>query len=287
MRNIDEHTRSALDIDVFEKRRREGCIGSGNTAAFAFCSTRTHESRTALEHDLADISKVNVNKTMTEHDAADALHSITEDFVGHLESFIDSCVLVRILDEVQELLVFDNDDRIGSFAEGANAILSQGITDIAFEAERLRDNGNRKDAKFTGHGSNDRSCTRTGTTAHARRNEHEVGTHHRLFQVIDVFFDSLAAHFRVHTSTEISRALFTDKDLVVGETLIQSHSISIDGIVFYTFNIHLLHTVHSIAAGTADAKHLDLSISGWSVIARDTRLSLEVDVFKVTHSLSP
>ena len=73
---------------------------------------------------------------------------------------------------------------------------------------------------------------------------------------------------------------------MVGETLVQSHSIGIDGIVFYTLNIHLLHAVDSVAAGTADAEHLYLGVSEWSIVSCDTRFCLEVDVCEVTHSLS-
>ena len=283
MGNVHEHARSAFDVDVFEKRRGKSHVGSHDTAVFALSVTRTHESRTALEHDLTDIGKVNVHEAVTEHDAANALDCVTEDFVSHLEGFIHGSLLVRSLEEREEFLVFDNDDGVDSSAESINAFLCDRRTCVTFEAERLGHHSDGENAKFAGNVCHHRSSTRTRTTAHTGGHEHHVGARHGSPDVVQVFFGCLTANFGVHTGAQVSGGLFANQNLVVSKAQVQSHRIGIDGIVFHTFNVHALHAVHSVAAGTADTEHLDLGVvEGW-FLAHNARLYLEVEVIDFTH----
>ena len=283
MGNIHEHARSAFDIDVFEKRRGKSHISSHDTAVFALSITGTHESRATLEHDLTDIGKVNMHKAMTEHDATNALHCVAKDFVSHLEGFIHSGLLVGGLEKSQKFLIFDNDDGVNSGTEGVDTFLCNSGTSVTFEAERLGNHGNREDTEFAGNVCHHRSSPCTRTAAHTGSHEHHVSALHGFLDIVQVFFSSLATDFGVHAGTQVSGGLFANQNLVVSEAQIKRHCIGIDGIVFHTFNIHTLHAVHSIAAGSADAEHLDLGIvEGW-FLAHYARLYLEVEVIDFTH----
>ena len=224
-----------------------------------------------------------MHETMTEHNAADALHSVTEDFVSHLESFIHGGLLVRSLEEREELFVFDNDNRVHAFAEFSNTPLRDGHTSVTFETERLGHHGNREDAQFASDIRHDRSCTRTRTTAHTGSDEHHVGALHAFLDFVNVFFGSLTTDFRIHAGTQIPCGLFANQNFAVGKAQVKSHGIGINVVVFHAFDVHIHHTVHSIAAGTADAEHLNLGVVvGW-FLAHDARLYLEVDFVDFTH----
>ena len=281
--HVHKHARSAFDVDIFEKRRGKSHIGSHNTAIFTLCVTRTHQSGAALQHDLADIGKVHMDKAMVEHDAANALDGVAENFVSHLEGFFHGRLLVRGLEETEQLLVFDNDNRVDAFAECSNAGLRDRRTCVTFPAERPGHHGHREDTEFTGHAGNDRSRTRTGSTAHAGSDEHHVGIFHGFLELVDAFFGSLAAHFRIHASAQATSSLFTDLDGMISLALVKGHRVRIHGVVFHALDVHVLHAVHGVSTCSTDAEHLDLGLVIRWHLAHNARLDFEIEVVDFTH----
>ena len=283
MGNVHEHAGSAIHVDIFEERRREGHVRRTDAAAFAFGDAGPHEGGAAVGHDGLDVGKVDVDKAMTEHNVADAANGVAEDFVGELEGAIKSEGLVGALHDIHELLVVHHDHGVDRSTEVRDTLGSERTAALAFELERLGDHGHGKDAHFAGNVTHDRSGTRTGTTTHAGSNEDHVGALHGFLEFFDVFFGSLAANLRLHAGTESLGKLLANLDLVIGKAKFKSLSIGIHGVVFHTFDVHTDHAVHSVAAGTADTEHLHLGVVEDGFVHFD----MGRPVYEFTHGLSP
>ena len=140
----------------------------------------------------------------------DSLNRLAQHVVGGHERVVERRVP---LDDRQQPLVRDRDDRVDALAQRLEARLALHLPAAPLELERLGHDGDRQRAKLGGEAGDDRRSARAGAAAQARRHEHHVGAIQRLNQLVGVLERRLAADVGIGAGAEPLRQLRADLDL--------------------------------------------------------------------------
>src|SRR6202022_705968 len=136
---------------------------------------------TLSTHDRLDIGEIKVDETGEHDKIADALNTLTQHVIGHLERVGDRRLLV---DDLHETLVRDGDERVDPRLQVADALFSRLLAAQTLETERLGDGPDRQRAGFSGYLGDDRRSSGSRATAHAGGDEHHVAVGERLGQLV-------------------------------------------------------------------------------------------------------
>src|SRR5207342_3406425 len=110
-------------------------------------------------------------------EVGDALHALSEDVVGDAERLRDGCLL---LDDLEEPVVLDHDQRVDSIAEVLDSDLRLLGPTTPLEAERAGDDADGQRLQLTAELGDDRRSAGAGASALAGGDEDHVGALERL-----------------------------------------------------------------------------------------------------------
>ena len=143
----------------------------------------------------------------------DSLNALPEDVVDHAERLGDRR---RALDDLEEAVVLDDDQRVDVVAQVLDAHLGLLGPQAPFEPERPRDDADGQSVELTPDLRDDRCTTGSRATAFSRSDEHHVSALERLFELVTTLVRCLHPKSWVSTRTEAPRRLRADVDLHVG-----------------------------------------------------------------------
>ena len=98
--------------------------------------TDPHECRTGVDHDGSNVGEVGVDQAGCGDEVGDALHTLQEDLVCHLERVEHRRVIRR---DRQQSIVGDDDEGVDLLLEFLNALLGLNRSATTFEGERAGD----------------------------------------------------------------------------------------------------------------------------------------------------
>src|SRR5690606_20905045 len=102
----------------------------------------------------------------------------------------------------EQILIWNNDQRVDMAVQFIDAILSQTSATIAFEIERFGDHANRQDTLLASGASHHGSSTSTGTATHAGGDEHHVRAGKMIIDLVPAFLGRRATNFGMRACTE-------------------------------------------------------------------------------------
>ena len=185
----------------------------------------------------------------------DALNALAKDVVGHAEGLADRGAP---LDDLQQLLVRDHDERVDLRTELVDAVEGLLHAAPALELEGLGDDadGERADL-LLGDLGDDRRGAGPGATALAGGDEDHVGALQRLLDVIAALGRGAAPDLRVRTRAEPLGELMPDRKLDVGLARLQGLDVGVDGDELDAAKAGIDHPADRVRATAAGADDLD------------------------------
>ena len=121
-----------------------------------------------------------------------------------------------LVDDLEEPVVLDHDQRVDAVAEVLDPDLRLLRPAPALEAERPRDDADGQRLELTAELGHDRRRARAGATALAGGDEDHVGALERLLQLVARLLCGREADGRIRAGAEAARRLRADVDLDVG-----------------------------------------------------------------------
>ena len=174
---------------------------------------------------------------------------MTKDVVSDEECVLEGRLLV---DDLEQFIIRNGNDCVDLFFQVVSAFISDFLTAFPFKGERLGNDSHCEGSHFLGTFSNDRSCTRTSTAAHAGRNEDHVSPLQGLDDFFFAFQGSLFTNLGISTGTEAARQFFTDLDLDIGFGYFQYLVFRVDRNELDTLQAAFYHTVDSVITAATD-----------------------------------
>src|SRR6266851_4000510 len=168
----------------------------------------------------------------------------------------------RAIDDREQPLVRDRDDGVDALAERVEAALRLHLPFLAFELERLGDDGDGQRAELAGEAGDDRRGAGAGTAAEARRHEDHVGAVDGLDDLFRVLERGLTPDVRIGAGAKPFGQLAADLQVHRGGVGAQRLQIRVHDHEFDAVESGLDHAVDGIAAAPADADDLDAGARG-------------------------
>jgi hypothetical protein len=251
--DVDQHAARAREVDVFQQWAGDGLLSSTLCATFAGSGSCAHHRHAVLGHQRAYVSEVHVHHAWDIDDFGDTCYRTLQHTVRRLE-----CLWQRGLaaQHFHQLRVRNDDERVDVSRQLFDALLRQRHA-LAFEHERLGDDGNGEDAHLFRHLRHDRSRTGSSATTHTRSDEHHVCATDHVGDAFTVFFCCRLTDGRFGTCAQTFGQCRTDLQLDLGLAAFQGLRIRIDRDEFDTLHALLDHVVDRIATATTHANHLD------------------------------
>ena len=209
-----------------------------------------HVRKALVFEDGADVRKVKVDESGIDDEVCNAANTLFEDLVRDAERLDHRRVLGN---DAGDLVVGDDDQRIDVFFEIFKPLDRVVHALFAFEIEGLGDDGDGQDLEVACDLRDDRCSARTGTAAHARRDEEQVGVLDRLGERFFALLGSRPAHFGISTRAETLGKSGPDLDLVFRLGQQEDLLVRIDGDIARALDARLDHTVDRVVARAADA----------------------------------
>src|SRR5699024_3087938 len=154
----------------------------------------THQCRTSIRHNRANVSKVNVNHAWDQNQIGNTLNTIVEDFISGTERFHHGQVFVT---ELQQTVIRNDDERVTYLAQSFDSLECLAGTTITFETERLGNNADCQRALLLSDGGYNRSSASTGAATLTCGNENQVCPGECVFNFGLVVFSRGASHLWV------------------------------------------------------------------------------------------
>ena len=224
---------------------------------------QTDDGRAAFAHDRLQVLEVDVDGARRVDDFRNAHACLVEHFVAHFKAFLHRGVRGAF---ALELLVENHDHRVDLVLEVLDALFRATHATAAFEAEGLRDDGNREDAHFLGDlgdgflgGCGSRDLDLLADSDDVRvgdpvvRCELLVGRP-VLGHLLALFLSCGRADFRPGTSAEARGA---ELDVHVRTRTRQGLMVRVRGDKFDALRTMRDHVLDGIATAAAHADHLD------------------------------
>src|SRR5581483_835025 len=251
--DVDEHAGRAGDRDVVEQRRRDRLLRRLHRSILAAADAGAHERAAAGLHDGAHVGEVDVNETGDADERRDTLRRVQQDLVRLLQGVLKWDALP---DDGQQALVRHDDHRVDVIPHFVDAAVGLPHALLPLEQEGSRDDADRERTRLARELADHRGGAGARATAHAARDEDEIGADERALHVFFRFLDSLATDFRTGAGAQTSGELLPDLDFDVGLRVQQRLCVGVHRDELDPFQVLLDHAVDGIAATTAHAHHL-------------------------------
>ena len=251
-RNRDDNALCALHRHSVEQRVGNRPLRSFKRTAIAFGFASAHHRLAHFVHDRTDIGKIEVDEARHNHQVSDTANALLQHFVGQQKCLFER--RVRVGDQKQ-VLVRNNDQSVNMLLQFGNARVRRAHAARSFKKERLCNNANGQYVHFARSLRNDGSSTRSGSTAHASRDEAHVATSQSGLHLLNCFFCSRATNLWARTSTKTLRNLGSKLNTIVRRRGVQCLRIGIGDKEIDAFNLRLYHIGNRISASTANANH--------------------------------
>ena len=167
-----------------------------------------------------------------------------------------------------QALVRNRDHRVDRVAQLGEAAVGLSGAALAFELERLGDDGDRERAELRGEAGDDRRRAGAGAAAEAGGDEHHVGARQRLDQHVGVLERRLAPDVRIGAGAEALGQLAADLDLDGRGIGLERLRVGVRDHELDAGDPSLHHPRHGVAPAAAHPDHLDsraIRASSWSV----------------------
>ena len=144
----------------------------------------------------------------------DALHTLAQDVVGHLEGLDHRSLLVE---HVEQAIVGDDDQRVDLRRERLDSLVGLVAATAALEAERLGDDADGESADLAGEAGDDRGGAAAGAAAGAGGDEDHVGALQQALDLVLFLEGGPVADLRIGPGAEAARLLVADVNGDVGD----------------------------------------------------------------------
>ena len=232
-------------------------------AAFAASTARVspragadaHEGGAGVVHDRAHVGEVEVDEAGDRDEVGDALDALAQDVVGFAERLEDRRAA---LDDAEQLLVRDHDQRVDLLAQALDAVLGLSRALRALEGEGARDDadGERADLVLGDLGDHGRGAG-AGAAALAGRDEDHVGALERLLDVVARLGGRTLTDVGVGAGAEALRQVVADVQLDVGVAHRERLGVGVRGDELDPAQARVDHAVDRVRAAAADADDFD------------------------------
>ena len=259
--DVHQHVLGGLEVEIVQEGTLEGTlyglVQAVGTGAFA----AAHEGHAGVAHHLAHILEVHVDVTGAADDLDDAADGGGQHFIGLGEGLLDE----GVAKELVQFLVVDNQEGVHVLFQLVDAVHSLGLALVTLVLEGNGDNGHGEDAAFLGHLGDDRGGTRTGTAAHAGRDEEHLraAVQHLPGNLVLGFQGGVAAGGRVCSGTQAVLAQLDFHRHLAG---LQGLRIGIAHNKTAPLDVLAVHVVHGVTAASAHAYHLDDGVLAGPVV---------------------
>jgi hypothetical protein len=184
---------------------------------------------------------------------------VEEDFIGHLESAIDTGLVVA---EVEQAVIGDDNKGIHLVNQIRDPIFSDLATVDALKGEGFGDDGNGERPALSGKFSRYWYPPGAGTAAQTGGKENHIRPGDNIFHFIAALLGSPLTHYMVATGTQASGEPLTKLDAYAGFSYRQVLGIGIHGNKFHTPDLLPNHSSDCITACPAQTDNLNLSRAG-------------------------
>ena len=133
-RDVEDDAVRALDGRL-EQRRRDRLLRGIGGSMLAAALADAHHRRPGVGHDRLDVGEIEIDQSGLRDQIADSGDTLAEDVVGIRERFVKRRLL---LDDLQDTLVRDRDQRVDLALELGDAVLGNLHPLFPFECEGLR-----------------------------------------------------------------------------------------------------------------------------------------------------
>ena len=169
--DVDDDTTCTVDRPVFEQRTGNRLLSGLHRPILALRDPGAHHRHAHAGHGGLDIREVQIDQAGHENQVGDALNRLAQHIVGHGERISERRISI---DDSEQTLVWNRDDRIHTFSQQLEASFSMHRTSFPLESERLRHDGDCQRAEFARKARNHRRPTRAAASTKAGRDEDHV-----------------------------------------------------------------------------------------------------------------
>ena len=209
-----------------EERRRDRDPRRFRRSVLARRAADAHQRRTGVAHDRPDVGEVQVHEAGLRDQVGDPLHALSEDVVRHPERLDDRGLT---LDDLQQPVVLDHDQRVDAVAQLVDAALSLIGALAAFEGERPRDDSDRQCAELLPELRDYRRAAGPRAASFSGGDEDHVSALERLFELVAALLCGGESDLGISTGAESACHLRADLNLHVGVSHHQRLRIGVHG----------------------------------------------------------
>ncbi len=166
--------------------------------------------------------------------------------------------LVPVLDAIHQALVGDDDDGVDAADQFGERLFGLLHAALAFERERLGDDGDGERAEFAGKIRDDRSRAAAGAAAETGGDEDHVRAIERFENFFRVFERGFAADFGIRARAEAFGELRAELQFDGRLRKFQRLQIGVGGDEFDAFHFGADHAVDGVGTAAAHADHFYL-----------------------------
>ena len=252
--DVYQDAASAFQVHVFEQRVANGRFGGLTCTVRTAGAASAHHRHAHFAHHGAYVGKVDVDHARTLDDVGDTANGTGQYVIGLGERRQQACVFTQ---DGEQFFVRNRNQRIDAFGQQTNTFVGDLHALATFERERTGHHRNGEDAHFLGHFGNDRRSTGTGTTAHARGDEHHVGALQHFSDTLAVFQGSLTTDLRVRAGTQALGHASAQLQDGTRTNAFERLCVCVGADEFHAFDVALNHVVNSIATATTNTDNFD------------------------------
>ncbi len=166
-----------------------------------------------------------------------------------------------LVDEREQPVVRDHDQRIDRFAEAIDTLDRLARALLAFEAERLGHDAHRERAAVARDLRDDRSRAGAGAAAHAGGDEHHVRAADQIGDLLDPLFRRAAADLGVRARAEALGQRVAELDLVRRHVGLERLHVGVRHDELDAVEVAADHGVDRVAASAAHTDNQDLCVA--------------------------
>ena len=263
--------RAPAQIDVFEEGAAHGGLGRGPGPVLARSPARPHHRPALLRHHGTNVREIDVDHARAGDELGDPLHRAEQHVVRRREGLLERHSIAQ---HAQQLLIGNGNQGIHVLAQLDDPLLRDRHPALELERERLGDHGDGQDPHLARNLCDDRRCTGAGAAAHARGDEHHVGSVEEIDQALAILQRRLAADFGMGAGAEPLGDVGAQLQDGSGRVVLQGLGIGVDTDELDTFDLARHHVLDGVAAAAADPDDANHRVVGIFDQLEHCRLSL-------------
>src|SRR5829696_134903 len=252
--DVEQDARGPLHR-LLEQGAGDGVLGRFGRAVLAAGLADAHQRGAGLVHDRPNVGEVQVDDPGDGDQVSDPLHALAQNVVGLAEGLEDAGAT---LDDGQQLLVGDDDERVDLLAQALHALLGLAAALGALEGEGTRDDAHGEGADLLlGDLGDHRGGAGARSAALAGGHEHHVRALERLLDLVAALVGRAVADLGVRAGAQAARELVADLQLVVGVAHLQRLRVGVDRDELDALQAGVDHAVDRVDPAAAYADDLD------------------------------